>query len=411
MNTKLINNNAIVFCVSDEYLFSLACAIDSLRINSPYTYENSDLILIDHGNFSPTNIFALRNICPKIQLYKNKLSDKFNPLFNHKRSAKYFGIPIYKLNILNLLNSYEKILYLDSDIYIAKDISALFDIEAPIAWRDVKIWSPTAVIGKCFSNKGIKIHAPNDGVLLFNKSILNYDLSDEYILSAFDKIKDLQRGATLEVLLGYICADKCIDVAQIDYIYNIAAGVNNPNETIVHFCDPNPVTKPWLSTLSLLRYPQWGLSYNKWIKFGGKPFAPDGVWSNSLTRTSSYCNIWKDLFNKIDFYKLQPIKANFDFSKNSIIFLLNGLKNVVSYKVTIKDRNFNVSLYIDDISIITNSLSESLAGLKTDFTVISDEKRYIYQITTSCDMVNLYLHKLYNTTYSYFKNCEKLQLK
>lgn len=187
-------------------------------------------------------------------------------------SKKIWGIYVIpKLFGFKLIEDYENVLFLDTDIIITSDISEIFAYEE-IAWRKVLAWNPVKIF-KSLIRLDDYISAGNGGVIYFSNKLTKYNVSDIDILDAYEKTKNLQGGIE-EKIFAYLAYKKNMIVRELDLSFNQPAGYIEPgNENkykIIHFLDSRWLpTKPWKSLASYLYFKEWKENYEEWITMGG----------------------------------------------------------------------------------------------------------------------------------------------
>lgn len=149
-------NIALVSLISDNFLIAFKVFIKSLLEYNPWF--NYTFILLDAKCNEETKK-ECQLLYDKI-IFKNINTENyrkvdFNKTVNHLKNT------FYKLDIFSL-KEYDRIVFIDLDTLILKDIKELFDCEAPIAGV------PVFQIGSNRIGGGV-----NSGVLVINKKFLN----------------------------------------------------------------------------------------------------------------------------------------------------------------------------------------------------------------------------------------------
>lgn len=221
-------------------------------------------------------------------IYKNILEDKKTKKWGIYNIVKLFGF--------NLVKEYEKVLLLDADLLINKDISKLFDIEEEIAWRKVIGWNPQQNFKSLLEYNNDYISACNGGVILFTNKLNKYNITDSDVVSAYDVIKNLKRGGLDENITAYLVYKNRIKLKELDISFNCPAAWCTPDKNenlrfikvlnsknilncydnlketakIIHLVDSRGIsTKPWRSLSAYLYFRDWAENYEAWISMGG----------------------------------------------------------------------------------------------------------------------------------------------
>lgn len=124
------NNVALLLCAGNLYVPYLSVVLQSILENSSAVY-NYDIIIFT-SDISIENQIILQE---QLQAYTN-FSIRFYNVISVMESymnlylSKYYTIEIYfRLLAPNILKSYDKILYLDSDLIVQEDVATLYNIE------------------------------------------------------------------------------------------------------------------------------------------------------------------------------------------------------------------------------------------------------------------------------------------
>lgn len=158
----------VVLITDNNYCIPTACAIQSV-IDS-YTKDGKLVICIITCNVSEQNKslfkkFAQNNVQIRIIDYDTKDLERYN-----EDGYYVSGTALIKFCIPRLLSEYDKILYIDGDVLVQKDITEIYDI-------DIKGYYAAVVVdmaGEVYCNFHKRLALPryfNSGVLLLNGSL------------------------------------------------------------------------------------------------------------------------------------------------------------------------------------------------------------------------------------------------
>jgi len=261
---------AVVFGITGNWAFALGNTLIGLK------EHNSDLkadIIVYYDTLSVRNRIALKKIY-SIKFIKYK--------FPYKNEAKkinniniFTEMSFCRYECFNLLEKYKKILYLDVDILIQKDISQLINSEAEMILPKGDI----ATIGTNFTedvknyNIDLTLVGYGTGTILFN-----------------DKIKNYKR-------LTKWCYDKTMELAPILYMPDQAAisllidefGIitKKLNELYVYHPEHEKASDAYIlhsyterKFWKDLKNESWEKNNKQWIKLGGSPYDP--AWDHSI---------------------------------------------------------------------------------------------------------------------------------
>ena len=117
----------IVFITDNNYAFPTKIAIKSLIKNKNETTKyNIHIICVELNDENLKNLATLKTLDKNVSIDIIMKASIYADVQAHayvSRSA------LYKFQLANIFNNLDKILYLDSDIIVEKDLSDLFDID------------------------------------------------------------------------------------------------------------------------------------------------------------------------------------------------------------------------------------------------------------------------------------------
>lgn len=192
-------SNAIVFSFNDEYCKYFAVTLQSIISNSSKN-DNYDIIIFS-SYISENNKKLLYKMLPKnfnlrffdvlsyIQTYFNTLELKI---------IKYWSIDVYfRLFIPLLMNSFERVLYLDSDIIVDCNLNELFNIDFDgkeiLAVKDTytqMVNFPENYERLDYIKNEMKMSNEknyfNSGMIMFNTSLINTSEFRQKLIKSFE---------------------------------------------------------------------------------------------------------------------------------------------------------------------------------------------------------------------------------
>ena len=118
---------AILLCSTTNQIFAVGNVLIGLKKHFSLPEEEYDIILYVDKDMNIKDENALKKI------YNNIIINNFNKIFsdeyNNSNTIKYFTSMAHaRYEVFDLLNEYEKILYLDTDVLIQKDIVEILDM-------------------------------------------------------------------------------------------------------------------------------------------------------------------------------------------------------------------------------------------------------------------------------------------
>lgn len=263
---------AIVFATNDVYAFCLYVSICSLIKNSPELVKQSDIILYLY-DVADANKKALSTLNVKIIDYVFPLQIK-----QQTKVIKHFSLASFaRYECFNLLDNYESVIYLDSDILVQKELLHTFDL---------------------IKDTGIGLIKEKTNVDLFTQEIENYDKTKTMFNSGFfvlsnkfksnrKEIVDFCYKQTVKYSQFLLLPDQAIlnlalqqfniTPTSLEMIYNTPASLSTKilkNAMIIHSTGHR---KFW----NYYYFDEFYKYYKQWVINGGTPI--DSVRKDSKT--------------------------------------------------------------------------------------------------------------------------------
>ena len=263
MNRKKL---AIVLCATTNQMFAVGNVLIGLKKHFSLSEEEYDIVLYIDKDMHKRDENALKKI------YKNIIINKINKIFSDEyeksNAIKYFtSMAHVRYECFDLLNIYEKILYLDTDVLIQKDIIEILSMnehDMYAAFEKISIKGNLEIEN---FNEGynyqlkydIERKVFNSGVLLFNnKMIKNRSGIKKWCYSKAEEWK-----AADQVILNLMVQEFNIDIADFTNKYNRYVFDNLDDAFIVHSCAWN--LKFWDG----IDNKDWKENNMVWISYGG----------------------------------------------------------------------------------------------------------------------------------------------
>lgn len=263
---------AIVFATNGVYAFCLYVSICSLIKNSPELVKQSDIILYLY-DVADANKKALSTLNVKIIDYVFPLQIK-----QQTKVIKHFSLASFaRYECFNLLDNYESVIYLDSDILVQKELLHTFDL---------------------IKDTGIGLIKEKTNVDLFTQEIENYDKTKTMFNSGFfvlsnkfksnrKEIVDFCYKQTVKYSQFLLLPDQAIlnlalqqfniTPTSLEMIYNTPASLSTKilkNAMIIHSTGHR---KFW----NYYYFDEFYKYYKQWVINGGTPI--DSVRKDSKT--------------------------------------------------------------------------------------------------------------------------------
>lgn len=256
-------NTAVVFGLTKEFLFAVACVMLDLKKHSP---NMADEIVILHDGVSKKQQSLINEILPT-RFIKYEFPIRNKSIFD-KRTLKYFSKMVFsKYECLRLLREYKNVVWLDYDIVIKRDISEL------ISFCDsgIKMMFPGCKVLEQLNQPVEDYRMNDDGIcgscFVFQDHLPNYDKMHFFCYDKAEKYgKYLRMGE--QAIFDFMIQEFSLNVCKIDSnLYSV-----HPRETskiegakIIHSAGP---AKFWNEIYDA----QWQHNYKKCISMGIKGY-------------------------------------------------------------------------------------------------------------------------------------------
>ncbi|MEI0798562.1 glycosyltransferase [Brachyspira intermedia] len=271
---------AILLCSTTNQIFAVGNVLIGLKKHFSLPEEEYDIILYVDKDMNIKDENALKKI------YKNFIINKYDKIFGHEynesNAIKYFtNMAHARYEVFDLLNEYEKILYLDTDVLIQKDIAEILDMneyDMYAAFEKTPIKSNLENQNfNTISNEQLKYDIDrrvfNSGVLLFNKKMIK----DKSSIKEWCYNKAEEWKSADQVILNLMVQEFNINIGDFTNKYNRYVFDDLDDAIIVHSCAWN--LKFWDG----IHNKEWEENNKKWLSLGG----------------SKYKNIKKQIINAI----------------------------------------------------------------------------------------------------------------
>lgn len=264
------NNTAVVFSANDFYAPYLATTLTSIREHSSKT-QNYDIIVLN-TDISAEHQDTLRNIFTNYSNFSLRFYDispheaRFKNLF---RRGHFTIETWFRLLLPEILQNYDKVLYLDTDLIVESDLAELYATNVAdyllAASRDpdtAGLYNGYSRTKRHYMDNILKIKHPYNyfqaGVILFNltefcktfttdelftfASSMDFELLDQDVLNclAQGKVKFLDMSWNLMTDWEFIRIKDIISKAPKNLADEYAEARQNPK--IIHYAGPE---KPW----------------------------------------------------------------------------------------------------------------------------------------------------------------------
>ena len=257
-------NLAIVFSGTRDLVFAMANVVIGIKKHSPNL--EFDTIVYHDGICKEDQDRFNKITSTSFKFYNgNKYLEKLPETENIKKYS-IMSFAIYE--IFNLLNIYKRVIYLDSDLLIQKDITEMLSY-GPIAMGNGRLTINEAC-GFEILDENNNHSARSFGVVIVNDSLPRYEkLTTEcYQLTKkyWDTLVFPDQG-----ILNLVMALNKIKIENLPKKYNTGKAQSNLHKaTIVHM--QGGKSKFWNNGVSNIMFPEWNQNNEYWESLGGSPY-------------------------------------------------------------------------------------------------------------------------------------------
>ena len=256
---------AVVLGSTGNIVYALANVLIGIKKHSPYL--NADFIIF-HKDISENDQQLLNSIIPCKIIEFNFPVEETEEL-QKSSFGRYSKLAFSRYECFNLLDEYKKVVWLDVDILIQKDISGLFNL----CENGIGLFQEEAPLQECFSItvEGYEMTGAhyNSGVIVLSENLPGYKKYTEWLYN-----KTLELGKYLcyadQGIINLLIQEFKLDVTNIGEEYNYHPLKRNPNKAkIIHSYSPE---KFWHYYNPKYHYREWDKNYKKWTKMGGSKY-------------------------------------------------------------------------------------------------------------------------------------------
>lgn len=254
---------ALLLCSTGNEAFAVGNVIIGAKKYLFQNLQSEDYDIIFYTNkLEAKDEKALKKIFPRIiiEIYKSPFSKEMLDL----RELNYFSSFTYaRFEAFNLLERYEKVFYVDTDIVIQKDISEIIDIKTPLA---ISHFANKMPVSGNFTEENIGLVKGYDlnkisiiaAVFLINDNIKNYQIMSKW---CYDKAEEYKTND--QSVLNLLIQEFDIETKDLTESYGAYPNSNiSASAHIIHAIGP---AKFWRGTYNK----EWEENNKIWIESGG----------------------------------------------------------------------------------------------------------------------------------------------
>ena len=306
-----MNEVVIAYITDDNYVMPTIVSINSAIMNKNESSIYKIFIIgvsINEENKKIIDEFISKNINDKI--YIEILH--FNQHYDFDDTHPYLtSAAIFKFDIANILSDFDKVLYIDCDTVILKDLSELFNIDINDYYAAaVKDYIATEILKQHLA-LGIKDYF-NSGIMLLNTKIL-----------IKNKVK--------EILLDYRSKnhDELMDQNTLNYVFNNRVKFINPKYNYLR-------TISNYDKVSLDKYFECDTSEDitilhiTWLK----------LWFENIAEEKYFYDFW-NYYQHTDYFKNNQIWAVNKIAEQKVKFLENKINERLNILETEANKKYS----------------------------------------------------------------------
>lgn len=284
---KMKKNNAVVFGLTADHIFAVACVMMDLKRLSPGMVDE---VVILHNGINEKDKRVLRSILPtRFILYDLTLSSK---VLNARSVQQFTKMVFTKFECLKLLDEYKNVMWLDYDMVIQRDISELFSPST----SGIKMMPGGLPVSGQLLEAVSEYDMDAEGIcaciFVFQETLSNYKELYSFCYSKLEEYAEIlymPEQAIFDFMIQKYSL-KFVPIENLLYSPHPSDLQNAPNAKIIHaYGQP----KFWNG----LHNEQWSNNYNAWLKLGGSKYRHPGI-VHKLKRKVK--NIGRRLYTMID---------------------------------------------------------------------------------------------------------------
>ena len=300
---------AVVLGATANITFAPANVLIGIKKHSPDL--EADFIIF-HKNISQKDMDLINSIVPcQFIDYDFPIYDISK--FNETAISKYTKLAYSRYECFSMLKDYRKVLWIDIDTLVQKDISELLNVDCK---NGIAMFKDVIPLKNTFTDKitnlnleyDLVINSFNTGVILFQDNLPHYEELAEW---NYKKTYELSEYIFLadQGIINLALQEYGIRATELDEKFNC-----HPNKKIVKdavVLHTYSKEKFW----NFYQNKEWDENYKRWIKMGGSPYI--GKRANWLQRKQKFLELYLAIVPN-------PIRQ----PKKFVLFVIDEIKNI-----------------------------------------------------------------------------------
>ncbi len=294
MNSK--KDNLIVFGATGNMTFALANVLIGIKKHSPNI--ESDIIVFNKDITDKDK--QLLNSIVECEFIDYDFPFENTEQLEKSSFNRYSALTFSRFECFRLLDNYRKVLWLDIDIVIQKDLSEIFKYgESGISLFEENLPLQES-FSKVISGYKMSTNQCNAGVLLISDKLTNYHKMTDWLYKNTLKFGECLKYAD-QGIINLLIQEFNLNVDHLPEVFNCHPTKKScKGSTIVHSYSPQ---KFWSWHDKSYYSKEWENNNKKWLKMGGDPY-------NGLTY-----DFWEKVVKNYDFNCPHPIRQPRKFIK------------------------------------------------------------------------------------------------
>ena len=278
----------IVLGATGNLTFAVANVLIGIKKHSPAL--DTDFIIF-HNDISDkdqkflNSIISCKFIDYEMSINTNEVAQSSFPRYSKLAFSRY--------ECFRMLDEYKKVLWVDVDILIQKDISGIFDY----AKTGISMLQEEAPLQECFAlpvaNYDMQGCHYNSGVLLLDEKLFEPNKMADWLYSKTYELANYLKYAD-QGIINLLIQEFNLEIDKLPEEYNCHPRKKTvKNAPIVHTYSPQ---KFWSWYEKQYHFKEWDKNYKEWLKMGGSIYS--GI---------KY-DYWEKIVKNIDYDCPHPIR-------------------------------------------------------------------------------------------------------
>ena len=366
------DRRAIVCGVTPDHAFALGSLIAGIGRHNP---AFAGAFVVFHDGLAAPEQAQLRALWPNIEFRlfdRTVLASRFKGAADlEKVLAQHSPMIFAKFELPDLLDKYEKCLWLDADILVQGDLAQAWNFEG-LAWRPLPegAFARRAEVMAAFADLRGDSSLPllNGGVVGMGQALRGRLTTDDLYAMAARLMAQTAATSVDELALYFVAASRGLPLHQLGLGFNhpvVAPGARDA--AVIHAIGPD---KFWNAAPLQLAYPEWAQNLAAWLAVGGAGYggpqrlgdvqaaSPDGALKAARNRA-----FWQQVY--ADLRPMLPPRLQVDLaSDGKALQFFHARAEGVHLRLIrqVNERRIGVELHFCDGPVLAPALFAQLDG-------------------------------------------------